>query len=75
MIQWLYLQIKCLDLFGHRLTLEAVSYFVIVMFDGHNLPGKAVSYFIIVKFYGHSCPRNYYCDVFMVTDDVAINCN
>ena len=45
------------------------------MFDGHNLPGKAVSYFIIVKFYGHSCPRNYYCDVFMVTDDVAINCN
>ena len=54
MIQWLYLQIQYLDLFGHRLTLEALRYFVIVMFDGHNLPGKAVSYFIIVMFYGHS---------------------
>ena len=50
MIQWLHLQIKCLDLFGHRLTLEAVSYIVIVMFDCHNLPGKAVSYFIVVMF-------------------------
>ena len=50
MIQGLHLQIKCLDLFGHRLTLEAVSYFVIVMFDCHNLPGKAVNYFIVVMF-------------------------
>ena len=43
-------RIKCLDLFGHGLTLEAVSYFVIVMFDCHNLPGKAVNYFIVVMF-------------------------
>ena len=50
MIQWLHLQIKRLDLFGHGLTLEAVSYFEIVMFDCHNLPGKAVNNFIVVMF-------------------------
>ena len=72
MIQLLYLQIKCLDLFGHRLTLEAVSYFVIVMFDCHNLPGKAVNYSIIVMFLWSQLMSQLYCDGFMVTVDVAI---
>ena len=71
MIQWLHLQIKCLDLFGHGLTLEAVSYFVIVMFDCHNLSGKAVRYFIVVMFLWSQLTSLYCCDVFMVTVDVA----
>ena len=47
-----------LHLFGHSLTHEAVSYFIIVMFHCHNLLGKAVSYFIIVMFYGQSWRHN-----------------
>ena len=47
-------------MFGHSLTLEANSFFVIVMFDCQNLPGKAVIFYFV-------------CDVFMVTVDVAVD--
>ena len=55
---------KSLDLFGHRLTLEAVSYFVVIMFDCNNLLGKAVNYFIVVMFLWSQLTSQLYIEMF-----------